>query len=170
VAPRQKPGKSKQDYRTPPEFLQAVRVLLGIRKFSLDAAADIRNRVCPLHYSKERNGLHHPWSTRITRTIDWWVWCNPPYADIDPWVRKAYVELMGHGVQSALLLPAAVGSLWWANWVHEKALVQFIRPRLVFVGETAPYPKDLALVLYSPQLLPGYEPWDWKYRKKKIAP
>lgn len=43
--PRQKPGRSKQDYRTPRAFLVAVKGLLGIEDFTIDLAASVSNSV-----------------------------------------------------------------------------------------------------------------------------
>jgi hypothetical protein len=37
--PRQQPGRSVQDVRTPREFLAATRALLGIEAFAVDLAA-----------------------------------------------------------------------------------------------------------------------------------
>ena len=39
VEPKHNRGKSKQDYRTPPEFLTATKTLLGITYFQADLAA-----------------------------------------------------------------------------------------------------------------------------------
>ncbi len=37
--PKQKPGRSKQDYGTPPEFLDAVKARFRIEAFDCDLAA-----------------------------------------------------------------------------------------------------------------------------------
>jgi len=43
--PKQKPGLSKQDYATPPEFIAAVKKRFGITRFDLDLAAVTENTV-----------------------------------------------------------------------------------------------------------------------------
>lgn len=64
--PRQKPGQSKQDYRTPVEFLDAVRRRFNVDAFAVDLAADDDNHVAPVYYTaaedvfKPANG----WTTK----------------------------------------------------------------------------------------------------------
>ena len=79
------------------------------------------------------------------------IWCNPPYGKIGPWVAMA----AKCPTPVAVLIPAAVGTNWWADHVHGKAAIYLFRPRLTFQGHTAPYPKDLALLIYGAEL-PGY--------------
>ena len=59
-----------------------------------------------------------------------------------------------------MLVPASVGSCWFADHVFGKALVLPLRPRLVFVGETHPYPKDLMALAWEGYA--GFELWKWK--------
>ena len=154
--PKQKPGKSKQDYRTPPEFLQAVKSLLNIPDFEVDLAADKHNSVCGTSYFTETaNALELEW------LHGGWNWLNPPYANLRVWAEKAAWEAQ-KGACTAMLIPASVGSAWWFNHVHGRAFVHFLHPRLTFVGQTAPYPKDLALLLYAPYLAGGYNCWSWR--------
>lgn len=65
------------------------------------------------------------------------------------------------GASIALLVPASVGSYWFSNHVYPHALVLAFRPRLSFDGKH-PFPKDLILCLYSPEIEPGFQPWRWK--------
>lgn len=151
--PAQRPGKSRQDYSTPPEFLEALREHLGIRDFNLDAAASRENAITTPFYdgSPGLDGLVEPW--------DSWTFCNPPFGNIRPWVAKAWEE--GEENCSAVLVPAAVGSNWWKDWVHNSAHVLFLNGRLSFDGK-APYPKDCAILLYTPYCRGGYEVWSWR--------
>ena len=59
-----------------------------------------------------------------------------------------------------LLVPASVGSNWWMHWVHQRASVRFLNPRVTFIGHAQGYPKDLALCVYDGKF--GYECWRWK--------
>ena len=165
MAPKQKPGLSKQDYSTPPEFVSAVKGLLIIDNFSVDLAASMTNFVCPVFYDEQADALadKNPW------TVDGWGWLNPPFAHIEPWVRKAYYESQ-NGAKIAMLVPASVGANWWLKWVHMKATVIFLIGRLTFVGHKDPYPKDCALLLYDEKdshgIAPFYTVWSW--RKKDV--
>lgn len=152
--PQQKPGKSKQDYQTPPELLEAIRRRLNIKDFALDVAASPENRVCEDCYTEEDNALILPWAIRG------WNWCNPPYANIGDWVEKAIYESC-QGAYTAMLIPASVGSNWWSH--AEKYCYQlFLSPRITFVGCDTPYPKDCALLLFTPMGLTGNQVWRWK--------
>jgi phage N-6-adenine-methyltransferase len=156
--PTQKPGRSKQDYGTPPVFLAAVKSLLDVKAFEHDLAADYTNTVAVSFYSTADNALVQPWP------MAGWNWLNPPFADIGPWVQRAY-ESSIVGAHTAVLIPAAVGSNWWRDWVNQKADVLFLNGRLTFVGCTDPFPKDCALLLYSAAAYAchgSYDVWDWR--------
>jgi phage N-6-adenine-methyltransferase len=153
--PAQKPGSSKQDYCTPPELLRALEKRLNIDFFACDLAASNENHIAEQWYSEEENSLVQSWS-------DWygWCFCNPPYADIEPWVRKAYWESK-LGAQVAMLLPASVGSNWYRDWVHNKCHVLFMNGRVQFVGAKDLYPKDTMILLYTPYITSGTDVWSW---------
>ncbi len=163
--PRQKPGKSETVVRTPPEFLTAAKTLLGIDDFTIDLAASVGNAVCAEFYTKEQDALQQDWFA----DYDGWRWLNPPYDNIAPWAEMC----AAWGVQTALLVPASVGSNWWRDNVHGIARVKFLNGRISFLdkfgkpivspktGKPTPYPKDLALVLYG-VADPGYDVWSWR--------
>lgn len=153
--PMPKPGQSEQVVCTPKVLLDAVRNRLHIAEFDIDLAASADNTVADKYYTEADNALIQPW------TVPGWGWCNPPYADLEPWVAKGYKEAL-IGAQTAMLVPASVGANWWADHVHDQAHVLFLNGRVTFVGHTKPYPKDLALLLYSPIAYNGYEIWNWK--------
>ena len=156
MPPTQKPGRSKQDYATPPEFIAAVVERIG-HHFALDIAASAENTIAEKFYSEADDALDESKSWVYGE----WAWLNPPFGKIAPWVRKASDEA-DHGVQIAMLVPASVGSNWWSEWVHNRAHVLLLSPRLTFVGHRNPYPKDLALLLYTPYIRGGYDTWRWK--------
>lgn len=149
--PEQKPGRSKQDYSTPEEFIRAVKARLGINGFYIDFAADKTNHKATKWFDEVNNSLLQDWA-------DWgagWAWLNPPFGHIEPWARKCAES----GIKIAFLVPAAVGSNWFRDWVDGKARVLLLNGRLSFDG-IAPYPKDCVLCLYGAE--PGYEVWSWK--------
>lgn len=162
VMPIQKPGKSVQEVGTPRAFLDAVEERFG--KLAWDLAADESNHVT--------EGWSGPGSAKQPDSLlgAWWalppglLWLNPPFGNIGEWAAKCagWRDLPGPGWQQriALLVPASVGTNWFAEYVDGRALVLFLRPRLTFVGHTAPYPKDLMLVVYGEK--PGYECWRWR--------
>lgn len=149
-------GVSHQEYATPRDFVEAVRKRLGITNFSWDLAASSDNTVCPRYIDVATNSLTVDWNNLGQR--DCWLWLNPPFADIAPWARKC-AEESDKGARIVFLVPASVGSNWYAQYVHGKSLVLFIRPRLSFDGNN-PYPKDCILAIYG--MAAGFECWDWR--------
>jgi len=159
--PAQKPGQSKQDYRTPAEFVEAVKRRLGIAQFEIDLAADDTNYVAPWWIGEAHDSLSVDWYR-----LSWngWAWLNPPFANIAPWAAKCaeFPAEEWHPDQKqriAFLVPAGVGANWFRDYVDGKALVLLLNGRLSFDG-IAPYPKDCMLCLYGVE--PGYEVWDWR--------
>ena len=159
MTPPQKPGRSKQDYQTPPAFVAAVKAMLGIEEFAMDLAASRENSVTGgvAFYGEAEDSLKQAWWQLAAGR---WCWLNPPFARIGPWVEKADEECE-LGQRIAMLLPAGIGTDWYAKHVHGKCHVLALRPRLTFVGETAPYPKDLMLCLYDGPRV-GFSTWDWR--------
>ncbi len=69
-----------------------------------------------------------------------------------------------HGPTSQIvsITPASIGSEWFRNIIYGHAYVLALNPRLTFVGETAPYPKDLILSIFCPAWGPGFDVWRWR--------
>jgi len=162
MAPQQKPGRSKQDYQTPDKFLIAAVRFLDIGGFKSDLAATCDNTVAGFWFTEEEDSLKQDWS----RLPPGWAWLNPPYAHIEPWVKKAYLS----GANIAVLIPASVGANWWRDWVHQKAMVLFLNGRLSFIPDKPKwlYPKDLALLLYGKDIQLGYAVWNWREGKNVV--
>ena len=163
--PAQKPGKSKQDYQTPVEFIEAVKRRLGVSDFVIDLAADRHNTVAEAYITEEEDSLVTDWPN----TRNGWAWLNPPYSDIEPWVAKA-ANATAHGCQTVMLVPASVGANWWKTFVEPFAYTVFLNGRLCFIPDwreqgfkSKPlYPKDCALLLYSNWMFRGSEIWSWE--------
>jgi phage N-6-adenine-methyltransferase len=153
-------GKSKQDYGTPKDLLEAVEGRFG--KISFDLAADDENHVAPKYFTEEFSSLEQDW-TRLQGNL----WLNPPFANIEPWANKCFETTGQKGLwwnphqRIFFLVPASVGSEWYRRWVADKAYVLALSPRLTFVGCKDPYPKDVILAIYG-QGLRGFDTWRWK--------
>lgn len=162
IMPAQKPGRSRQDYCTPQDFLAAVLRRLDIREFAIDLAADAENTVADLHLDVALDALSvHNWAL-YTRSGGW-GWLNPPFADITPWAERCAATRRAGG-QVAFLTPASVGANWFRDFVDGQALVLALNGRLAFIPEepASLYPKDCLLSLYSPVIQPGFEVWSWR--------
>jgi phage N-6-adenine-methyltransferase len=151
LTPVQKPGRSKQDYATPWTFIRAVERHWG--KLDFDLAATQENSRCGAQFfSPKDDSLLLSW-TGIKGNL----WLNPPYGDIEPWAKKCAMACVGID-RLFFLVPASVGSEWYAKWVHPYALVLALRPRLSF-DEKNPYPKDCILAVYGER--PDFRLWKW---------
>ena len=87
-------------------------------------------------------------------------WLNPPFGNIAKWTSKC-AEVTNPVNHILLLIPASVGSNYWADFVDGTAMVHFLRPRVQFAGADGPFPKDLALCGYGFGIA-GYTCWKWK--------
>lgn len=146
--------RSKQDYATPLEFIEAFEKRFG--PICFDLAAHAGNAQHAEYFTEEQDALAQDWF-HVWARVRGWLWLNPPFNNIAPWARKC-AEAQA---PIALLVPASVGSNWWREHVDGKAQVFFLSPRLSFDGKN-PFPKDCALCLYHYCVAPGYECWRWK--------
>ena len=155
-------GKSRQDYATPIEFIYAVTNRFGPITFDLASSSDNYKGPEGCLFTESDDSLSQDW-TKLKGNL----WCNPPYGVIGPWARKCAQSITEDedgwiSRRIFLLTPASVGSNWFAEYVHNRALVLFLRPRLTFEGADDPYPKDLLLAVYGLKTFPsGYQCWRW---------
>lgn len=161
--PKQKPGRSKQNYRTPAVFINAVLSLLEIDKFTFDFAAEKQTAQAARYWTKEQNSFLftcRQWKNNIGNG---WGWLNPPFGDITPWAERCK-QVSRLDARIAFLVPASVGSNWYRDHVDRFAFTLFLNGRIPFI-ENRPtwlYPKDCMLCLYDPTLEPGNEVWTWR--------
>ena len=156
--PAQRPHKSEQVVRAPPEFLEAVRAMFGTLHY--DLAANQENRIALDWY-----GPDHPVrESRDALTATWpdvgRGWLNPPFGMITKFARKAFETTRG-GLEVLMLVPASIGANWYTDFVAPFADVYSVG-RMKFVGSKDVYPKDLILAHYW-QLGGGkLKRWRWE--------
>ena len=156
--PTQKPGNSEQDVQTPPELLRAIERQFHVDEWTLDLAANAQNAVCDDYLGPGSLLAQDALSVQWPQAGD--LWLNPPFADIEPWVAKAW-DTRECGARIFVLVPASIGSAWYQALVFERAHVIALAPRVTFVGHASPYPKDLILAIYS-AVRGGFSTWRWK--------
>lgn len=161
--PKQKPpGRSKQDYATPQSFIDALAVRYG-GPCLFDLAASHSNAKAPFFFTEEDDALSKDWTKLGDHPSlggKGFVFLNPPFARIEPWACKLANECARLPRWTNMLVPASVGSNWFQQNVHGKLRFEPI-PRLTFVGETTPYPKDLGIVIAGYGMT-GYGFFDWR--------
>ncbi|MES1164173.1 MAG: DNA N-6-adenine-methyltransferase [Verrucomicrobiota bacterium] len=156
--PTQKPGQSEQIVGTPPQFIDAVERQFG--PITWDLAALSSNRVRQVGWfgpgsPDGEDALVQPWHNH-TRGLQW---LNPGFGKIGQWAAKCREE-GAKGASIAMLVPLS-SSNWARDYVHGRALVLGLNPRLKFIGHRIVFPKDLMLCLYGPGFTPGFTIWQW---------
>lgn len=162
--PVQKPGKSEQTVGTPADFIAATEARFG--PLTLDLASDKKNSKAPQWITAETDTLSKQvrWAQMIGAGGNGWL--NPPFGNIPPFAAKCAIQsrLLGRRQRILLLVPAGVGTNWFAESIWDQALVLLLRSRVKFVGHTQGFPKDLMLCVYGEE--PGIELWDWRGIKR----
>jgi phage N-6-adenine-methyltransferase len=153
---------AKQGWRTPPEFIAAVERRFG--PIGFDLAATDGHEVCPDYFSPADDSLAQNWGDIFPLRHGATTWLNPPYANIRPWVAKLDAECRDLSRWTLCLVPASMGSKWWADHVLNKCFALGVT-RMAFCDAAGVpsqlYPKDLALLCYG-YGVSGHGFWDWK--------
>ena len=95
--------------------------------FVCDVAASRENRLCKMYFDEAGNALDP--------LCDWFKsnWCNPPYSNIMPWVKKAKTE-HEKGKTIVMLVPADTSVKWFKEAYNSCNEVRFISGRLSFIN------------------------------------
>ena len=145
-----KPNR-REDWGTPPGLFNDLDEILG---FEIDLAATKENALCKEFVSPEQDFLSIKSPERLT---DGWAWCNPPYGKrgCGAWVKQILKMR-----KSVTLVPASVGTQWFAPVWDLASYVFFIRGRLRFVGAPGPAQFDSCLVIKGDLDLGQYKKLD----------
>jgi phage N-6-adenine-methyltransferase len=97
-------------WRTPPEVFNTLNREFG---FIADMASSDENALCDLNFTEEDDSLSFHWGIRLVLTARRdYVWCNPPYSDPMPWVKKA-LESQKSGLGVVMLLNQDTSVGWF---------------------------------------------------------
>lgn len=174
-ARRPSQGKDKNSgvYGTPIDFLKAVERVFPI---DFDLAADEMNSVMRrlhhedgLYYDAATDSLKQDWTFHAIENLmigNGWYWLNPPFSNIGPWAKKCAVET-AKGARVLLLVPQGTQE-WARKWCRPNALEIRLEGRMIFEGETAPYPKDLTLWVFGHGIV-GTATWNWREGVVRVA-
>ena len=132
-------SSATDNWSTPQDFFDKLNDEFH---FTLDVCADENNHKCEHYYTKEIDGLSHPWIGTI--------WCNPPYGrKIGEWVRRAYISSYIGSATVVMLLPARTDTRWFHDYIYNKSNteIRFIKGRLKFGGckNSAPFPSMVVI-------------------------
>lgn len=113
---------NRDTYRTPPELFAAMNDEFC---FSIDVAASRDNALCPIFIDEEGDALSRDWQPAGGGWEGKYSFCNPPYSDIGPWVRKA-AEQSRLGIGCVMLVMADTSVGWYKEAIYTAQEVRFI--------------------------------------------
>ena len=137
-------------WRTPPALFASLDAEFC---FQLDAAAAPHNALCRKFITAEQNTLETPWSDYLS--IPGYVWLNPPYSNITPFVKKAATE-SANQIGTVMLVPADTSVGWFREAIQTASEVRFITAgRLAFINPVTGKPvsgnnKGSLLLIWKP--------------------
>ncbi|ELF1031796.1 phage N-6-adenine-methyltransferase [Enterobacter sp. MGH 37] len=137
-------------WRTPPALFTSLDAEFC---FQLDAAAAPHNALCRKFITAEQNTLETPWADYLS--IPGYVWLNPPYSDITPFVKKAAAE-SNNQIGTVMLVPADTSVGWFKEAIQTASEVRFITAgRLAFINPVTGKPvsgnnKGSMLIIWRP--------------------
>lgn len=137
-------------WRTPPALFASLDAEFC---FQLDAAAAPHNTLCRKFIIAEQNTLETPWTDYLS--IPGYVWLNPPYSDITPFVKKAAAE-SANQIGTVMLVPADTSVGWFKEAIQTASEVRFITAgRLAFINPVTGKPisgnnKGSMLIIWRP--------------------
>lgn len=137
-------------WRTPPALFAALDAEFC---FQLDAAASPNNTLCRKFITAEQNTLETPWADYLN--VPGYVWMNPPYSDITPFVKKAAAESINQ-IGTVMLVPADTSVGWFKEAIQTASEVRFITAgRLAFINPVTGKPvsgnnKGSLLLIWKP--------------------
>ncbi|MGM8923780.1 phage N-6-adenine-methyltransferase [Enterobacter hormaechei subsp. steigerwaltii] len=137
-------------WRTPPALFASLDAEFC---FQLDAAAAPHNALCRKFITAEQNTLETPWVDYLT--VPGYVWLNPPYSNITPFVKKAAAE-SANQIGTVMLVPADTSVGWFKEAIQTASEVRFITAgRLAFINPVTGKPvsgnnKGSMLIIWRP--------------------
>lgn len=144
------PADQRDLWRTPPALFACLNAEFC---FQLDVAAAPHNALCRRFITAEQNTLETPWDDYLS--IPGYVWLNPPYSDITPFVKKAATE-SANQIGTVMLVPADTSVGWFKEAIQTASEVRFITAgRLAFINPVTGKPvsgnnKGSMLIIWHP--------------------
>lgn len=106
--------------------------------FSHDVCAALETAKCPTYWTAEDDALSKDWHLESNKTFSNWLWCNPPYSNIMPWVEKA-AQAQRDGTGVVMLVMADPSVKWFTKALESASEVRFMTEgRLSFLMDGKP--------------------------------
>tara|TARA_R110002153_G_scaffold37547_1_gene110031 strand:- start:1837 stop:2322 length:486 start_codon:yes stop_codon:yes gene_type:complete len=94
-------------------------------KFKFDVCAEHSTAKCFKYWTIDDDSLSKNWVTDTGAKKGEWLWCNPPYSKIHPWVLKA-IESQIMGVGTVMLVMCDPSVKWFSVALEYASEVRYI--------------------------------------------
>ena len=132
-------GKMSDEWCTPDWLYRALDTEFG---FTFDGAATRENAKCTkFATASDTTNMDADWT-------DERVFCNPPYSDIETFVRRALYSSAPPAQLSVLLLPVRTDNDWFRLLVESDCEIRWLRKRIAFLenGVASDSPRFTSLI------------------------
>lgn len=166
-------GDRSQCWATPKVLFDEIERRYGRGGFTIDIAASDWSAKCHRFLSEAEDALNPEtvWCPNPRRPER--VWCNPPFDNIDPFIRRAHAEVAkGLAEVAVFLVPARVGSAWWHEVARPYGHIHDVRGRISFqpppgfTGDATSHGEDFVIVVFERAI---HGP-DFKWRAPSTTP
>lgn len=112
---------SKDNWETPWDMIDVINKDCPI---GLDVCTDGKNAKCSMYLT---DSLELPW--KMFLPSDKYIWRNPPYSDVQPWVDK----IIESRLPTLLLVNASTSAKWFHDILNVASEMWVIRGRVAFI-------------------------------------
>lgn len=156
----------RDDYLTPPSFIQKVLQEENLTRFECDVCSSLYNVQASVYGRKDgfffkRGRIVHKVQDKDSLNGDWYStnWCNPPFKECRKFVKKATIE-QSKGKTTYMLIPARPETKFWHDYIlkdgkatREGVEVTFLKKGLRFINpdtkeEMGVYKNPLAYIVF----------------------
>ncbi len=106
----------------------------------LDSEFHFDDDPCP-YKSGRLDGLSREWGKA--------VFCNPPYSDIAPWVKRSYNHAVKGNIVVMLLPANRTDRLWWHEYCMKANEFRFVKGRLKFSNSASGAAISNVIVIFT---------------------
>ena len=122
-------------WSTPPEVFTALDMEF---LFGFDVCAEHETAQCVEYWTIEDDALTKDWAKEALGADGIWLWCNPPYSKIGPWVEKA-IEAQAAGRGTVMLVMCDPSVKWFSLAQQYASETRFVTDgRLAFLKNGVP--------------------------------
>lgn len=131
--------------------------------FDLDAAASKLNHKCERYFTRDDDALQQTWQGNKA------IWCNPPYSDPAPWVRKAIQEVnQSRLMKVVMLLPSDTSTAWFSEAYNNAISMVLFQGRIKFGGGSGSPRWGSVIFTFQPRLSPYHRCYTYVQSIKDI--